>query len=73
MVEVIQHTPNTSADYEYMLTVSYDDNDNVTRLRYELITGPRDEITIIDVTGYDNHPTPYAGVTGWKFLMSNFT
>ena len=72
MVEVIQYTPNTTADYEYMLTISYDDNDNVTRLRYDLVTGPRDEITIVDVTGYDNHPTPYAGVTGWKFLMSNF-
>jgi hypothetical protein len=73
MIEVIQHTPNTTSDYEYRLTISYDDNDNVIRLRYDLVTGSTDEITIIDVTGYDDHPTPYAGVIGWKFLMSNFT
>jgi hypothetical protein len=73
MIEVLQHTPNTTADLEYMLTISYDDNDNVTRLLYELATGPRDQIVIIDASGYDDHPTPYAGVIGWKFLMSNFT
>lgn len=73
MIEVIQHTPNTTADDEYKLTISYDDNDNVTRLWYSLMTGSREEITIIDVVGYDDHPTPYTTVTGWKFLMSNFT
>lgn len=73
MVEVIQQTPNVTADNEYILTISYDDNDNVIRLRYDPFTGLREEITIIDVSGYDNNPTPYAGVTGWKYLMSNFT
>ncbi len=67
---VSEHTNTVTNDNEWDLTVSYDDHDNVTGLRYEWSTGPRNEITIIKATAYDDKPTPYAGVKGWKFLSS---
>lgn len=73
MIEVIQSTPHVTNDFEFILTISYDNRDNVTQLLYELYTGPRDQVTVVNVTGYDNHPTPYAGVIGWKYVMANFT
>jgi hypothetical protein len=70
---ISQQTPNVANDLEWELTISYNDDDNVTKLLYELLTGPRAVSTIIAVDGYDDHPTPHAGVPGWKFLMYNYT
>jgi hypothetical protein len=67
---VNEHTNPVTNDYEWDLHVTYDDHDNVTELRYEWSTGPRDQITIIRGLAYDDKSTPYAGVKGWKFLGS---
>lgn len=70
LTAVNEHTNTVTNDNEWILHIIYDDHDNVTQLRYEWTTGPRDEITIIKATAYDDKPTPYAGVKGWKFLSS---
>jgi len=71
LAKVKQQTPNTAGDYEYDLTITYNDKDNVTSLKYELTTGPR-TVTFITVAAYDDKPTPYAAIQSWKFLASRF-
>jgi YD repeat-containing protein len=65
-----EQTSNVIGDYEWDLTIFYDKDDNVSTLKYEFTTGPRDLITTITVDAYDDNPTPYAGVKGYKFLGS---
>jgi YD repeat-containing protein len=72
LVKIGEQTEFILNDYEWDLHISYDDNDNVTRLQYELTTGPRDPSPPVIVSAYDQNPTPYAGIKGWKFMMSNF-
>lgn len=59
-------------DAEWDLTITYNDKNNVTELLYEWVTGPVTGSTRITATAYDDKPTPYASMSMWKFLMSNF-
>ncbi|HEY5748018.1 MAG TPA: hypothetical protein VIU12_18235 [Chryseolinea sp.] len=59
-------------DGEWDLTISYNDKNNVTELKYEWVTGPITGTTRITATAYDDKPTPYASMPMWKFLMNNF-
>jgi len=70
LTQVSEHTNPVTNDYEWDLHIAYDDKDNVTELRYDFSTGPRDQISIYKATAYDDKPTPYAGVKAWKFLGS---
>jgi hypothetical protein len=72
LVKVGEQTNNVTNDHEYDLTITYDDNDNVTQLFYERTTGPRDPIPTVKVSGYDDKPSPYTGVKSYKFLMNNY-
>jgi len=69
LVRVQQSTPIYSDDNEYSLEISYDDNDNVTKLYYYFSTGPRDQTSVVLVSGYDKNPSPYSGIKGWPFIM----
>jgi len=60
---VSEETPNVKGDWEWDLSISYDDHDNVTSLKYEWNTGPT-----IPATGYDDKPSPYSGLRTWKYL-----
>jgi len=64
-----EQTDRVIGDYEYDLNIFYDDHDNVTALQYVWTTGPRDQITTITATGYDDKPTPFAGIKSWYFFM----
>ncbi len=68
LVKVGEQTDNVIGDYEYDLSIFYDDKDNVTSLKYEFTTGPN-IITTIAATGYDDKPNPFAGIKNWYFLM----
>jgi hypothetical protein len=68
---VSEQTPNIPNDYEWELTITYDKNDNVTSLRYDLTTGPREDVVVIEVQGYDDKPTPYAAISGWKYMINH--
>ncbi len=71
MAKVKQQTPQVAGDFEYDLTIIYNDKDNVTSLQYELTTGPR-TVTVITVAAYDDKPNPYAALKSWKFLATRF-
>lgn len=68
LYKVGEQTDNVTGDYEYDLTIYYNDDDNVTSLSYEFTTGPR-TITTITASGYDDHPTPFAAIKNWPFIM----
>lgn len=59
-------------DGEWELTVTYNDKNNVTELRYVWVEGPVTGTASITATAYDDKPTPYASMPMWKFLMNNF-
>lgn len=59
--------------FEYDITINYNDQGNVTTIKYGYFTGPNEAIPIITVTGYDDHPNPHAGVVGWRFFLINFS
>ena len=63
-----EQTDLVVGDYEYDLSIIYNDHDNVTGLKYELTTGPN-TITTIPASGYDDKPNPFAGVQKWYFFM----
>ncbi len=69
LITVEYVTPHVLNDNESKLTIQYA-NDNVSRLRYELTTGARDEIVVIDVEGYDDKATPYNAIKGWKYIKN---
>ncbi len=68
LVKVGEQTDNVIGDYEYDLSIFYNDQDNVTELSYEFTTGPN-TITTLVPSGYDNKPTPFAGIKNWYFFM----
>ena len=68
LVKVGEQTDHVIGDWEYDLSIFYNDHDNVTELSYEWTTGPR-TITTITALGYDDKPTPYAWFKKWYFLM----
>jgi hypothetical protein len=66
--KVGEQTDLVVGDYEYDLTIQYNDQDNVTALSYENTTGPAGVFTI-GASGYDNKPNPFAGIKNWYFFM----
>ncbi|RAW02294.1 hypothetical protein [Pseudochryseolinea flava] len=73
VIKIGEQTDHLPDDYEWDLDITYNDDDNVTMLKYEWTTGPRDPIAPTTVAAYDDHPTPYAGVNSWKFLTAYFS
>lgn len=67
LVKVNETTPHVTGDLEYLLTISYNDQDNVTTLKYEATTGISG-VTVITATGYDDKP-PYSAIKNWPLLM----
>ncbi|MBL0745553.1 hypothetical protein [Chryseolinea lacunae] len=72
LVRVGQETENIHGDDQWELLISYNDQDNVIKMVYQLTTGARNITTVIMVDGHDTNQTPYAGVKAYKFLMSNW-
>ncbi len=68
LVKVRQTTPNVANDWEYDLSMTYDDKDNVTSLKYENTTGPRGTLAI-NAAGYDDKPNPFGGIKNWALMM----
>ncbi|MEO6356489.1 MAG: hypothetical protein ABIU77_19305 [Ferruginibacter sp.] len=68
LVQVMETTPHIATDWEYKLTIFYNEKDNVTSLKYESITGPNAS-TVITATGYDDKPSPYSGIKNWQLYM----
>jgi hypothetical protein len=66
--KVGEQTDLVIGDWEYDLSIGYDDKDNVTSLSYAWTTGPN-TITTIASSGYDDKPTPFAGIKNWYFFM----
>jgi hypothetical protein len=71
LIKVGQQT-DFVGDWEWDLSIFYNDKDNVTGLQYEWTTGPNQAPTAIIAKDYDDKPTPYASMSMWKFLSSNF-
>lgn len=71
LTTVSEQTDYVPNDLEWDLHISYNEKGNVDALQYEITTGPRGTTTIVP-TGYDNNPSPYAGIKCWQFLMINF-
>ena len=69
LTRIIETTPNITGDYEYDLGFSYDNNDNVSVISQIYWTGPIAPPYLIYPTGYDDKPTPYAGVKNWYLIM----
>jgi len=67
-----EQTDYVLGDREYDLNIFYNDQNNVTGLQYVWTTGPNLSIPPVTVKAYDTHPTPYAAIKCWKFLMINF-
>ncbi|MEP7144929.1 MAG: hypothetical protein ABI707_18740 [Ferruginibacter sp.] len=68
LFKVGEQTDLVIGDWEYDLSIFYNDQDNVTALSYEWTTGPR-TVTTETASGYDDKPTPFAGIKKWYFLM----
>lgn len=68
LAKVIETTPNVANDVEYQLTIIYNDQDNVSQLKYESFNGPAFFIAI-NATGYDDKPSPYLGIKNWYLSM----
>lgn len=66
--KVSEKTASVAGDWEYDLTIIYDDKDNVTGLKYANTTGPNTVTTIL-ASGYDDKPNPYAGIKNWPLMM----
>jgi len=67
LIQVIESTPHVATDWEYKLSIFYNDQDNVTSLKYESITGPN-TATMISATGYDDKPGPYSAIKNWQLF-----
>lgn len=70
--KIVEHTASVLNDREWELAVTYNDNDNVTKLQYAWTTHPTETIPPIIVAAYDNKFSPYASVKYYKFLMNNY-
>jgi hypothetical protein len=73
LTEVKTRRGSRKGGFEYDITIHYDDQGNVTRIKYVYFTGPNEEIPTIVVSGYDDKPNPHTGVTGWPFFLINHT
>jgi hypothetical protein len=68
LAKVIETTPNVATDAEYQLTIIYNDQDNVSQLKYESYNGPS-FLKVISATGYDDKPNPYGAIKNWHLFM----
>ena len=68
LTKVITTTPNVANDAESQLTIIYNDQDNVTQLKYEAYNGAA-LVLNINATGYDDKPSPYSEIKNWRFFM----
>jgi YD repeat-containing protein len=68
LIKVEEFTPQVANDYEWFVGIIYDGNNNATSLKYEYSTGPR-TVTLLNSSGYDTHPNPFAGIKNWFFFM----
>lgn len=68
LAKISEQTNTVLNDLEYDLFIIYNDQNNVSELRYEATTGPR-TVTVIAASGYDNKNTPFAGIINWPMLM----
>ena len=66
---VREETIHVVGDWEYDLLIRYNDQDNVTSLKYVWTTGPNTSTTIV-ATGYDDKANPYSNLRVWKYLLS---
>lgn len=69
---VVKTRKSTKGGFEYDITIHYNDQGNVTGIKYEYFTGPREDIPMINVTGYDDKPNPHTGIVGWQFFLINY-
>ncbi len=72
VISILEHTEFVG-DNEWGVSISYNDQGNVTKLQYIWHTGPPQTIPPILVTGYDDKPTPYANIPAWKFYLLKFS
>jgi hypothetical protein len=68
LIKVGEQTDHVIGDFEYDLSIGYDDKDNVTALSYAWTTGPN-TTTTVTASGYDSKPTPFGGIKNWYFFM----
>ncbi len=66
--KIIETTPNVANDVEYQLTIIYNDQDNVSQLKYESYNGPA-FLVAINAMGYEDKPSPYSGIKNWHLSM----
>lgn len=59
-------------DAEWGVSIIYNDNSNVSELRYYWHAGPKLDVPPIVITGYDDKPSPYANIKGWQFYKINY-
>ncbi len=57
----------TPPGLEYGMGVEYSTEGDVTDIVYNTITGPKTSTTV-KAKGFDGHPTPWTGISGWVFL-----
>jgi hypothetical protein len=69
----VEFSTTKNGDHEYTLHIMYNDKDNVTRLEYEVTSGPRVPNNVITVNAFDDKPNPYSGIPYWPFLILNAT
>ncbi len=68
LIKIGEQTNTVTGDLEYDLEIIYNDQDNVSALKYVPTTGPN-TVTIIAASGYDNKHTPFAGIINWPLVM----
>lgn len=70
--KIVEHTASVPNDREWDLVITYNDNNNVTKLQYGWTTHPTESIPPITVAAYDDKFSPYTTIKYYKFLMNNF-
>lgn len=70
---VVQTRKGTrTGGFEYDISIHYNDQGNVTGIKYVYFTGPNVDIPMITVSGYDDKPNPHAGIVGWRFFLISY-
>ncbi|MEO5978379.1 MAG: hypothetical protein ABIS36_18605 [Chryseolinea sp.] len=73
LTEVKTRRGTRTGGFEYDITIHYNDQGNVTGIKYVYFTGPNVAIPIITVSGYDDKPNPHSGIVGWRFFLINYS
>jgi hypothetical protein len=72
LVRVARETQTIPGDDEWELLISYNEQDNIIKMIYQLTTGARSVSSVIIVDGYDNNPSPYAGVKAYEYILNKW-